>query len=310
VILNGEIFTDFSPLSALTKISSFRQNTYNYSFYKEVKNLTEGENKIIVRLIGGQQSKSIIVNYQLPRPNLHVISIGIPAEDLRFSSKDAKDFSKAFGREQEGKLFEKIYITTLTKIEETTKQKIVLQFDNLLNDYFVEKKIKDGDLIIIYISGHSINIKNRFRITGSDFDYMMSRNTSIDFENNILDVIKDIENCRKMIFVDSGLNGAIDGLTSLETNTTVFFAGENFTYEDPEWGNSAFTKTLLEAFSSDVADTNRDGVLYYQELINYTNKRLPEIIKTARPKLKPQIPYLLNKNQSIDFPFFVIPNKN
>jgi uncharacterized caspase-like protein len=47
--------------------------------------------------------------------------------------------------------------------------------------------------------------------------------------------------------------------------------------EKPEWGHSAFTKTLLEGLDSGVADGDHDGVITSSEIGTYIKTRVPKI---------------------------------
>jgi uncharacterized caspase-like protein len=46
--------------------------------------------------------------------------------------------------------------------------------------------------------------------------------------------------------------------------------------EDEAWKHGAFTKVLLEALSG-AADTDHNGVISVTELVDYLNRRLPDL---------------------------------
>ena len=349
IYINGEKGKDEETVdnqaTALSQGKSFKDNSFSYIFHSKII-VKPGENKIVVKVKtkeGSIDSEPVIVNYTLPRHNLHIFAFGVPHEDLDFSSKDAKDFVGAF-KNQSGKLFDEVNVFPFTVKEKTTREVIARQIEGLQNEFLIEETIKEGDAIIFYFSSHGFTRAKKpkeFRIAASDFDYMLQKSTSIEFEDDVIDVLDDLENINKYIFIDACYSGAIanqniegakanddpvdkavsEAITELAAstagyNTIVSCSAGQLSYEDPEWGNSSFTKALLEGFKNEpvkgnegmiTTDTDNNGVIHTDELYQFLQERVPVIVKTARPKIKDtQKPFMPPKHIEDSRPLFVV----
>ncbi len=156
------------------------QFTYSnqYCYYLEKKlSLNTGTNKIDLEIEKDNQKyeDSYNVFYIPERPNLHILSIGIAAPDLDFTGKDAMDFSTLF-KEQEGKLFKKVYIETLHTKEETNASKIASHILQLKDQYLGKSSkgepIYQEDVLIVFISSHGqlIGSEDEFILPGSNYN--------------------------------------------------------------------------------------------------------------------------------------------
>lgn len=329
----------------LPESKSFTQDLavsgYQYTYRNKI-NLLLGENviKIVKRSSGVPISEApLVVDYIPKRYNLHLISIGVPQKDLQFTAKDAGDLAKAF-QGQSGKLFNKVFIHLFNTPDSTTTSALRFAIQDIANDYFLREKIQPGDMIILYISSHGFQLdesKDKFRIAASDFNWLYKPQTSLDFKDDIIDVLSSLP-CKKLIFLDACYSGAIADIIAEHGAKGVVDPGEislsraiaklveaqndfqvvtssspgQRSYEDPTWGNSAFMKGILEAITpgqtSDpkrIVDKDGDRVLYLSEIYSYIETRIPEIVLTKKPRPEDiQKPWMMAKEE---WPIFVYP---
>lgn len=295
------------------------QSTSGYQYtYQNKLNLLVGENviKLVYKSSGKQlTNRALIVDYIPKRFNLHLISIGIPHDDLQFTSKDAADLAKVF-ESQSGRLFKEVDIHLFNTPENTTTNALRFAIQDIANDYFLRDKIQPGDMIILYISSHGFQvdeIHDEFRIAASDFNWLYKQQTSLDFRSDVINVLSSLP-CKKLILLDACYSGAIADIISEDGAKGLVDPGEialsraisrlvssqnafqvitssspgQRSYEDAAWGNSAFMKGVLESMTlesnKNIIDRDGDRVLYLSEIFNYIESRVPEIIMTKKPR--------------------------
>ena len=240
------------------------------------------------------------------RPNLRVLAIGIPHSDLAHTQKDAEDFANAY-RMQTGSLFNKVSIQSYIKPKETTTQYLRQVFEQLASDFEIGD-IRPCDQIVIFISSHGQNNEDgygkSFRILGSDFNEDLNKSTSLNFQTDILDMLKSIR-CEKMLFIDACHSGAVVDMMNILNNDNIDFPTilscrkDELSYEDSKWKNGAFTEAVLEAFHNKrvattqgkvIANKNQDELLTIDELFHFLSIRVPYIV--GEVKNQPQNPYI------------------
>lgn len=312
---------------------------YQYTYRNKI-NLLLGQNliKVVNRSSGVPITEvPLIVDYIPKRYNLHLISIGVPHDDLQFTSKDAGDLVNAF-QGQSGKLFKEVIIHLFNTPDNTTTSALRFAIQDIANDYFLREKIQPGDMILLYVSSHGFQLdesKDKFRIAASDFNWLYKPQTSLDFKDDIIDVLSSLP-CKKLILLDACYSGAIANIISEDGQKGVIDPGEislskaiarlveaqndfqvitssspgQRSYEDPLWGNSAFMKGILEAIgqaqsldSKQIADKDGDRILYLSEIYNYIEIRIPEIVLTKKPRPEDiQKPWMMAREE---WPIFV-----
>jgi Caspase domain len=295
---------------------SLKGSQYSRTYFQRVK-LGEGVNtfKAIVQNEAGKQTTdSIKVVFAPRKPNLHLISIGVPSVDLKYTSKDARDFVKAIhGRGKPNQAFQAIFVDTLFTEAKTTKTEI-LKTLRRLQYRFADRQIASHDLIVVFISAHGLNsAQGEFRIAASDYDNPFMQETSLDFEKEIINYLNPIE-CRKLFFVDAchsgaGGNQGVSG-TSLANlannkkglNLLLSCRSDEYSYEDDSWQNGAFTETLVEALESfsqkkSALDRNGDQQLDLKELYQKIQIQVPSLVQTKKPKTNTSQNPLLILNQ-------------
>ena len=321
------------------KGGSFRQT------YENRVALKLGLNKIEVEVqdAGGNfKTIPIEVTYAPERANLHVLAIGPTHKDLEYTGADAQGFAEAF-RNQGNRIFDKVFIRSLSTKATTSKDEIKkalvdLQFNYESNN---EEAITDKDVLIIFISSHAKRNGRNFVILPSDYDPKYEAIYTLDYERDIVQYLKNI-NCKKLMFLDACNSGsafaAVSGIKSADNDglaeainkinstmpgmsTVTSCQKREKSYEDKAWQNGAFTEGILEAFSNksfaDVdgrnywADKDNDGTLTLGELSSYLTKRVPNLVKSAKPDAPTtQIPNITDNELGLEFPIYRFGGKN
>lgn len=292
--------------------------------YTNIINLSEGQNEVQVvyyddegkEIIG--KSAPLVFNYVTKdAPNLYVLAIGVEHQDLEYTVSDAKKFAGLYAklRDDKGRAFRKVSVLEMTKKEETTERNIKRAFLNLTRN----NAIKDNDLIVVFISSHGkVMDGNRYVLLPSDYDPQYEEITTIDFNEDILKRLRSLDG-NKLLFIDACHSGSAgsrsfsDEAASKMMNDLIhatagmeIFAScgdHEFSYEDPSWGNGAFTKAIIEAFNNEtvdiggskinadiytefngVKDKGSDGIITIEELKEFVQKRVPYLVKSVKNK--------------------------
>lgn len=311
--------------------SSSQGNTMNFYDYENVISLVEGENKVLIELVtpnGVIQSNEMIINYKPKQPNLHVLSIGIPHRDLKFTTVDAENFANAF-QNQSGlnKVFNKIYLDKKNTKENTRNLDIRAAMEDLKRRYnsdLTGGKINREDVLILFISSHGKTDENNdFKILASDYE-SYGDVSNIDYKRDILDILNQID-CKKFVFIDACHSGSAQGARfvnqarfALEEinaaypglNVLTSSQVDELSYEDDSWGNGAFTKAILEAFSGKILDNNinpdpdGDKIIRFGELFDFLQKRVPAMV--MEKKKSKQMPAKMSKGLGDQIPLFIL----
>jgi hypothetical protein len=306
-------------------------NAMNFYDYENVISLLEGENRVLIELVtpnGVIQSNEMIINYKPKQPNLHVLSIGIPHRDLKFTSVDAENFANAF-QNQTGidKVFNKIYVEKKNTRENTRNLDIRAAMEDLKRRYntdLIGGKINREDVLILFISSHGkTDDNNDFKILASDYD-TYGDVSNIDYKRDILDILNQID-CKKFVFIDACHSGSAQGARlvnqarfALEEinaaypglNVLTSSQVDELSYEDDSWGNGAFTKAILEAFSGNTSasglnpDPDGDKIIRFGELYDFLQKRVPTMV--MEKKKSKQMPAKMSKGLGDNIPLFIL----
>lgn len=300
------------------------KKVYTYEYTNQV-DLRVGLNNIVVEV--DNDSKKIrstaIQVFFSDKPNLHVLSIGIDHDDLEYTKKDALDFAAGF-KNQEGKLFDKIFLTTLVSGQQTragrlqTNGSIIKKaFQDLKDNYTYS--IYKRDLLIIFLSSHGKAINNEFKVVPSDFT-IVGESALIDYKNDIIEQLEAID-CHKVIFIDACQSGSsisqkqttnksnsklpsANTLVKLSadyqnTGTLASCEESESSWEDESWENGAFTEAIMAAFknekfqdkSGNFSVSPNDNIITLGELYQYIQRRVPQMIENAN-KAGSQHPFI------------------
>jgi len=246
------------------------------------------------------------------KPSLFVLAIGVskytnPDLQLQFASKDATDFSQSIYR-QEGLLYEKVELKLLTD-EEANAENIR---EGL---YWLQAETKNRDVAMLYMAGHGVH--NNV----GDF-FFMPVNANIDRINSSCVGYTEIKGTidaiagKIVVFMDACHSGnilgnsqrraanisqAVSELTSAENGAVVFTSstGRQFSLENPEWNNGAFTKALVEGLNG-AADLFNRKTITVKNLDSYVANRVKELTKGQ------QAPTTIIPSSVPDFPLGVV----
>jgi len=306
----------------------------NFYDYENVIALAEGENRVMIELMtpnGVIQSNEMIIQYKPRQPNLHVLSIGIPHRDLKYTTVDAENFAAAFENQSGSqKVFNKVYVEKRNTRENTRNLDIRAAMEDLRRRYnsdMVGGKINREDVLVLFLSSHGkSDANNEFKILASDHD-TYGDVSNIDYKRDILDILNQID-CKKLVFIDACQSGSAQGARLLSQarfaleeinaaypgmNVMTSSQVDELSYEDDAWGNGAFTEALLEAFSGKSlplgsgvlqADADGDKIIRFGELFDYLQKRVPSMV--MEKKKAKQMPSQMSKGLGDQIPIYVL----
>ena len=166
IFINGQPYQKGSKAGETgLRAKAKNKNLFTYTFTGEIK-LGLGVNEVEVRVKNAskEESTGVFKIEYTNKPNIHIVALGIGHDDLDFTTNDAKDFANSF-KNQEGKLFDKIYLTTLISGENTksgliqTDGAVIKKVFNDLEDKY-NYTIYKNDLLLVFISSHGRNINN------------------------------------------------------------------------------------------------------------------------------------------------------
>ena len=246
------------------------------------------------------------------KPTLYVLAIGVskyanPDLHLQFAAKDAIDFSQTLLRQQ-GLLYEKVELKLLAD-ENATADKI----RDGLN--WLQTETTYRDVAMIFMAGHGVN--NNV----GDF-FFMPVNADIEKLNATCVGYREIKetldaNAGKMlVFMDACHSGnvlgnnqrraamlsqAITDLTGADNGAIVFTSstGRQYSLENPEWNNGAFTKAPLEGLNGK-ADLFDSKTITVKTLDSYVANRVKELTKGQ------QAPTTIIPSSVPDFPLAIV----
>ncbi len=261
--------------------------------------LREGKNVLRAVWVDSLQkiySEPITIHYSPARPTLHILAVGIPHTDLKYTTKDALDFTIALAHPNNA-AFEQIFVDTLLREFNTTKTEIMKAFRRLQYRYDALQLLPE-DILIVFISAHGLtSFDGRFRIAASDYDSPFLRETSLDFEHEILNYFQGLP-CRKVFIVDACHSGRASAKTlasiiAQRSNLDMLVScqPDEFSYEDDTWQNGAFTCAIVNAIQNFIRnpahiDKNRDMALDLSELFGFIQQEVPALVEKKRPKPK------------------------
>jgi uncharacterized caspase-like protein len=246
------------------------------------------------------------------KPKLYVLAIGVSKyEDknltLQFAAKDAKDFAESFLKQKSG-LYRDVVLKVLTD-EKATKDEIIDGFD------WISKETTSKDVALVFLAGHGIN-------DSGGVYYYLPVNTNLDKLRRTAVPFTEMKNTvaslagKTILFIDTchagnvmgaravatDITGVVNELASAENGAVVFASstGKQYSFEDSEWGNGAFTKAAVEGINGK-ADYTGKGRITINMLDLYISERVKELTKgkqtpaTAKPQTIPDFPLVLKK---------------
>jgi len=308
---NGTILEDQKALKELIDTVKVKGN-YRSRIRIQVP-LQEGRNVVYVKIEKdgiSESSDSLIIYYEPRLPNLHVLAIGVSHTDLRYTSKDAQEFAALISQQGGLGIYNEVFVTELTTPEETTSQRIKINFEKLYSLYAESEgrnKIESKDVLVVFISSHGKILSGDFVIIPSDYSSDVELSTTVNYKKDIISFLDKIK-CKKLVLIDACHSGAASSKISVNTNVSMILnelnasspghisisscSNKELSFEDKTWENGAFTEALLEALKNQVVtlsdgttiqcDKSTDkmvGVLSIEEIFNFLQTRVPDLVK-------------------------------
>jgi len=246
------------------------------------------------------------------KPKLYVLAIGVSKYEnkdlvLQYASKDAKDFAASFLL-QKGGLYRDVVVKVLTD-EKATRDEIIDGFD------WISKETTSKDVAIVFLAGHGVNDSGgvyyflpvnanleRLRRTAVPFTEMKNTVASLAGKTILFIDTCHAGNVMGARGTPTDITGIVNELASAENGAVVFASstGKQYSFEDPNWGNGAFTKAVVEGINGK-ADYTGKGRITINMLDLYVSERVKELTKgkqtpaTAKPQTIPDFPLVLKR---------------
>jgi WD40 repeat protein len=246
------------------------------------------------------------------KSKLYILAIGVSKyEDknltLQFAAKDAKDFAETFLKEKGG-LYRDVVVKVLTD-EKVRRDEIIDGFE------WISKETTSNDVAMIFLAGHGINdSRGVYYFLPANVNLEKLRRTGVPFVE-IKNTVTSLAG-KTILFIDTchagnvlgaravapDITGIVNELASAENGAVIFASstGRQYSFEDPTWGNGAFTKATVEGINGK-ADYTGKGKITVNMLDLYISERVKELTKgrqtpaTAKPKTIPDFPLALKK---------------
>jgi WD40 repeat protein len=226
------------------------------------------------------------------KPRLYVLAVGVsqyqkPDMRLGLAAKDALDFAGAW-TDQKGRLYSGVEVRVLTDAQATRA--------NILDGMqWLETQVKSTDVAILFFAGHGIDDNEGvFYFLPVEADLENLRGTGLP-QTDIVATVSAIAG-KVLVFMDachSGnlmgktkrrgllyINTVINDLAAAENGAVVFSSstGRQYSLENPDWGNGAFTKGAVEGIRGK-ADYTSTGRITVNMLDLYVSERVKELTK-------------------------------
>jgi WD40 repeat protein len=274
----------------------------NTQSYRRQIPLQIGDNRIEVEVrakSGAVQRTSVLVIRKgkvVKKPDLYFLGIGVadhPILPLKYPVKDVTELAKTFKR-QRGRVYKQVFIKTLTN-QQATRVNLIKAMTTFFKD------AKQGDIAIVYVSGHGMNTSMGYHFLTYDADPDILEATGASWEsfNAIYDLPANV-----FLWVDTCRAGNIVGNTdwkarAQEARPDIFLrdannrgvivfassSGNDVSQEDKRWGHSAFAKALIEGLQGEAA--YKKATIKMSYLQDYVGERVSELTDNLQ---KPTIP--------------------
>ena len=306
---------------------------FTFSFETDLQ-LDTGRNVFYLKY-EDTNSDSIVIYFEPEKPDLHILSIGVPYKDIKFTSKDARDFAQTVLGQKGNGFFNEVFVDTLLSERATETKQIERAFERLKNRFVKDnsdRRIKSKDYLIIFISSHGmIREDGRFALLPSDFEEESVVSSTIDYKDMLEKFIAPID-CKRFVFIDACHSGAgkrptnselserlrLANLTTKGLVTFTSCSDKELSFEYKKGENGVFTAALLEVFkgksvkmmdgsslSADRDDGKKDDVITIKELTTFLTKRVPDLLHTENTILR-QTPQCLLNNMPENMTLFII----
>lgn len=204
------------------------------------------------------------------RPNLYVLTVGVgrykePLYDtLRFADRDAERIAEVFKAQEDGPLYDKVFVTKLTN-EEATRDRILKAFGEL------RSQATDTDVIVVHMSGHGKAVPSLEKTAGNQYVFVFlpydynegiggedSLKTAVPW-NVVLQEMRTLRGKSRILFADacrSGgaakedaavLNDSKKAIGSLSVAQILSCNSGQLSYENPDLQMGVFSYMVAES---------------------------------------------------------------
>jgi hypothetical protein len=241
------------------------------------------------------------------KPKLYALVIGVSEYAdanirLKYAAKDARDFAAALEK-LKGGLYRDVTVKLLTDAH-ASRDEVVDGLD------WIRKQATSKDLAMVFLSGHGVNdADGSYYYLPANVNVEKLMRTGVRF-SDIRETVANIAG-KALFFVDTCHAGNVIGgrrgvedmtrmineLASAENGAVVFAAstGRQYSLENDDWQNGAFTKALVEGLSGK-ADYGGKGRITINMLDLYLSERVKELTggkqtpTTTKPQTIPDFP--------------------
>jgi len=281
------------------------------SYHRQVP-LQIGENQIEAEVrgkAGAVQRTSILVIRKgkvVKLPDLYFLGIGVaahPTLSLQYPAKDVTKLAETF-KKQRGRAYNKVFIKTLTN-QQATRINLIQAITTFFKD------AKQGDIAIVYVSGHGMNTSMGYHFLTYDANPDSLEATGASWQT--FDAIYDLP-AHVFLWVDTCRAGNIVGNTdwkdrAQEARPDIFLrdannrgvivfassSGSDVSQEDKRWEHSAFAKALLDGLNGEAAD--KKGRIPFDMLRRHVLESVEEMTDGLQ---KPTIPRITGTGAFLD----------
>jgi WD40 repeat protein len=248
-----------------------------------------------------------------PKPKLYILAIGVSDYkdadlSLHYPAKDAEAFVDTVKGHSIG-LYEDVITRPPPADGHWTHDAVLDGLD------WIEKQPTNKDVAMIFISGHGVVTPDQvYRFLPFDYDVNRIERTtvrSVDFQDFLSKVGGKV-----LVFLDTCYSGDVlhgsraapmtsqdkiaNELAAAENGVVVFASstGNQLSWEDPAWGDGAFTKALVEGLGGK-ADATQSGVVRVSALEDYVYDRVKDLTggkqkpMVAKPKMVENFPIVV-----------------
>lgn len=253
---------------------SFRGDNTIYQIVGQF-NLKEGENNIFLRVKkpnGVHDSPMMTINYNSPKPNLHLYAIDIP---YNYGDSTATlEFVERY-KNLSTPIYDNIHIKTFVTPETTRADSIINLLENIYNQYLSMDKIRDGDVLVFYLRAHTYVREVRpddLYLAAADYDLMQPRATSINLKRDVIEVLEEIPSIKSIIIIERPSAGILPNADPSNAKYKISLPKSDGITIINQQNNCLTTDNrptsihqLLEQSQLSKMDTDQDGVVYLQE---------------------------------------------
>jgi hypothetical protein len=227
---------------------------------------------------------------------LHVLSVGVskydnPNYSLKFAANDAAAFAQLWSK-QNGGLFEKVTVTTLTDAHANSTEVQAAMRD-------IAATAAPDDVVVIFLSGHGVaKGENEFFFATSNVDLQKLEQTTVPW-STFQEALSSSKARRVLLFLDACHSGGALGARQAgneemasqlvkNAGAIVFSSslGSQNSFELAELQHGAFTQALIDGIGKGQADLDagngEDGVINVEELLTFLRARVPQLTDGAQ----------------------------